>query len=833
MKRLKFALRTLAKTPSVTIIAIISLALGIGSTTAIFSMFHRMLLQPLPVPQPDLLINLGAPAPKPGNNSCNMAGSCDETFSYPMFRDLEKTQTVFTGIAAHVFFGANLAYRGETTTARGMLVSGSYFQVLGIHPALGRLIGEGDDRAIGESPVVVLSHAYWRTRFEGNPGVLNQTMTVNGEQFTIIGVAPVGFEGTTLSAMPEIYVPITMRGFTERDPKRFGDRRNYWAYVFARLKPGVSVERARIGINAQYHAIINDVEAPLQKGMSEKTMVRFRARQVTLEPGSRGQSSLHSEARAPLVMLLGVTGLVLLIACVNIANLLLARAATRAGEMAVRLSIGASRKQLISQLLTESCVLAALGGLAGLIVGHWTIDFVGSLLPTDLPLKFDFALNWPVLLFAAAVTLGTGVAFGLIPALHSTRPDVLSSLKGQTGQPAGARSAARFRTALAITQIALAMMLLVSAGLFTKSLYNVSRVDLGLKPESIITFEISPRLNGYKPEQSRALFERIENEFRAQPGVTGVSAAQVAVLSGDNWGRSVRVQGFVAGPDTDSNSRYNGVGPGFFKTMGIPLVAGREFMDADAASAPKVAIVNEQFAKKFNLGRDVVGKRMSNDDDRAKELDIEIVGLAQNAKYSEVKQEIPPVFFLPYRQSQDAGNITFYVRTQLVARKALSMVRPLVARLDPNMPVAELRTLEQTVQDNVAPDRIITTLSAAFAALATLLAAIGLYAVLAYTVAQRTREFGLRMALGAAPARVRGMVLGQVGMMTIVGSVIGLAAAIGIGHLAESILYQLKGYDITVLAISFVVLAFVALAAGFVPAYRASQVDPMQALHYE
>jgi predicted permease len=834
MKRIKFAFRMLAKTPSVTIIAIISLALGIGSTTAIFSMFHQMLLQPLPVPQPDRLVNLGAPAPKPGNNSCNMAGSCDEVFSYPMFRDLEKSQTVFTGIAAHVFFGANLAYSGQTTTARGMLVSGSYFPVLGIQPAFGRLIGPGDDRAIGESPVVVLSHAYWRTRFEGNSGVLNQTMTLNGEQFTIIGVAPAGFDGTTLAAMPDIYAPITMRGFSERDPKRFEDRRSYWAYLFARLKTGVSIEQARAAINVQYHAIINDVEVPLQKGMSEKTLTRFRAKQVTLEPGSRGQSSLHTEAQTPLTMLLGVTGLVLLIACANIANLLLARAASRAGEMAVRLSVGASRKQLISQLLSESCLLAVLGGVAGLIVARWTVDFVSSLLPKDMPLQLDFALNWPVLLFAAVATLGTGVAFGLIPALHSTRPDVLSSLKGQTGQTAGARSAARFRAALAITQIALAMMLLVSAGLFTKSLYKVSRVELGLKTENMITFEISPNLNGYKPEQSRALFERLENELRAQPGVTAVTAAQVAVLSGDNWGNSVRVQGFAAGPDTDSNSRYNGVGPGFFRTMGTSLIAGREFTDADAAGAPKVAIVNEQFAKKFNLGHDAVGKRMSNNSSlNAKELDLEIVGLVQNAKYSEVKQEIPPVFFLPYRQNDGTGDITFYVRTQLDAKKALSMVQPLVARLDPNLPVSQLRTLEQTVQSNVAPDRIVTMLSAAFASLATVLAAIGLYAVLAYTVAQRTREFGLRMALGAAPARVQALVLRQVGMMTIVGSALGLAAAVGLGHLAESILYQIKGYDASVLGLSFVVLALVSIIAGFVPAYRASLVDPMQALHYE
>jgi len=831
VKKLKFALRTLAKAPAVTVIAIISLALGIGSTTAIFSIFHNMLLQPLPVPHPDELVNLGAPPPKPGNDSCGMEGSCDDVFSYAMFRDLEKSQNVFTGVAAHVFFGANLAYRGQTTTGRGVLVSGSYFPVLGIQPALGRLIGPSDNRAVGSSPVAVLSYAYWRNRFDASPDVLNQTIIVNGEQFAIIGVTPPGFEGTTLALMPDIYVPITMRGFTQRDAKSFEDRRNYWAYVFARLKPGVSIDQARSGINVQYRAIINDVEAPLQKGMSDQTMVKFRAKQVTLEPGYRGQSQLHTEARTPLLMLLTVTGLVLLIACANIANLLLARATARAGEMAVRISIGANRRQLVAQLLAESCLLAMLGGLAGLIVARWTIDAVSSFMPSDMPIRFHFSLELPALFFAVVTTLGTGIAFGLIPALHSTRPDVLTALKGQSGQPSGARSAARFRWALATAQIALSMMLLVSAGLFTKSLYKVSRINLGMNIESMITFGVSPRLNGYKPLQSIAFSQRLEEDLRGQPGVTGVTASVVPILVGDNWGNSVRVQSFNAGPDTDTNSRFNAIGPGYFYTMGVPLIAGRQFTESDALGAAKVAIVNEAFAKKFNLGLDAVGKRMGSGP--GNDLNMEIIGLVKNAKYSEVRKEVPPLYFIPYRQMDSIGNTSFYVRGALDPKRLMSMVQPVVARQDANLPVEDLRTLEQTVHNNVAVDRMISVLSAAFAILATILAAIGLYAVLAYTVAQRTREFGLRMALGAAPSRVQRLVLRQVGFMTLIGSILGLGAAIGLGHLAESLLYQMKGYDAPVLVTSALALALVALAAGFVPAYRASQVDPMQALHYE
>jgi predicted permease len=828
----KLALRTLSKAPSVTIIAAISLALGIGSTTAIFSIFNQILLQPLPVAEPDRLVNLGSPGPKPGSQSCGTAGDCDVVFSYSMFRDLEKAQTVFTGIAAHVRFGANLAYHGQTTSGTGMLVSGSYFSVLGLRPAIGRLIQAGDDAAVGQSPVVVLSNGYWQTRFASSPAVLNDTMTVNGIPMTIVGVAPAGFRGTTLGILPDVFVPITMRGFTEQIPKNFQDRRSYWAYLFARLKPGVSIEQAKTALNVPYHGIINDLEAPLQSGMSPGTMTKFKAKLVSLSPGYRGQSSVLREANTPLITLLCVTGVVLLIACVNVANLLLARAASRSGEMAIRLSIGANRGQLIAQLLLECCLLAAFGGLLGVLVAKWTVDLIAWLLPKDSHMILKFGLDWNVLLFLTAVTLGTGILFGLFPAFQSTKPDLLSALKGQTGQPSGARSAARFRTSLATTQIALAMALLVTAGLFTKSLFNISRVELGMKIDNLITFGVSPELNGYKPAQSLALFERLENELRAQPGVTGVTAALVASLVGDNWGNDVSVEGFPYSPDVDSNSRFNEVGPGYFRTMGVPILSGRDFTDSDALHSPKVAIVNEQFAKKFNLGRDAVGRHMAQGTGDRK-LDIEIVGLAQNAKYSSVKAEIPPVFFMPYRQDDKRGYMNFYVRGALDSKQLLGIVQPVVSRIDASLPVEGLQTMRQTVQDNVGVDKMITILSAAFALLATILAAVGLYGVLAYTVAQRTREFGVRMALGAAPSRVRAMVLRQVTIMTLIGGVAGVAAAIGLGRLAESLLYQLKGYDPVVLGAAVVAVCIVALGAGFIPAHRASKVDPMRALRYE
>jgi predicted permease len=581
-----------------------------------------------------------------------------------------------------------------------------------------------------------------------------------------------------------------------------------------------------------YHTIVNDVEAPLQKGMSPQTMTRFQAKPILLEPGSRGQSSVSKEAKAPLTLLLGVTAFVLLIACANIANLLLARGAGRAGEMAIRLSIGAGRGQLVRQLLGESCLLAIFGGIGGVIVAQWTLNLMAALLPAQAAETVSLTIDPIVMLFAAALAIGTGVLFGLFPALHSTRPDLISSLKGQSGQPSGARSASRFRTSLATAQIALSMALLVSAGLFTRSLFNISRVDLGLQAENVITFQISPARNGYKVEQSRQLFERVEDELGALPGVTAVTSSTVPLLAGSNWGNDVAVEGFKAGPDTDSNSRFNEVGPGYFPTLGIPLLAGRDFTRADALTAPQVAIVNEAFANKFNLGRDAIGKRISNKGPNTP-LTMEIVAIAKNAKYSDVKRAIPPIFFIPYRQDETIGQINFYVRTGSDPERFLSNIPKVLARLDANLPVENLRTLPQQVRENVFLDRFISVLSASFACLATLLAAVGLYGVLAYTVSQRTREIGLRMALGAAPARVRWMVLRQVGVMVAIGGAIGLGAAIGLGLLAQSLLFELKGSDPVVLVAAAVSLSLVALAAGFIPAHRASQVDPMSALRYE
>jgi predicted permease len=831
MRDLRLAFRTLVRTPFVTSIAVLSLALGIGANAAIYSTFHRMLLAPLPVRAPSELVNLNASTPNPGSQWCGQAGDCDIVFSYPMFKDLEQAQTPFTAIAAHWVNDVNVAYGDRTNNSQAAFVSGQYFPVLGVAPELGRLLGPSDDQAMGASAVAVLGYGFWSTRLGSDPRVLNTVIRVNGQPLTIVGVAPRGFEGTTLGIIPAVYVPVTMREvlypLLRQDA---ANRQSYWMYLFARLKPGVSIEQARAAINVPYHAILNDVEAPLQQDMSDSTLARFKAKQIAVLDGRGGQTVLRDRVRPSLILLFATTGIVLLIACANIANLLLARAANRASELAIRQSLGATRGQLLRQLLTESLALAALGGAASLLVARWTLALMMGLLPADTARSMHFAMDPRAVWFTALLALGTGLLFGLFPAVHSTRLDLDSVLRTGSGKLAGGRVASRFRTTLVTAQIALSMALLISAGLLVRSLRNVSRVDLGLRADSVVMFGISPTLNGYSPDQSSRLFADLDDALRAMPGVAGVSAgANPLLVNGKNLGHPVVVQGFQRGPDVDAGSRYNAVGPDYFRTLGIALLAGREFTTADGLGAPRVAVVNEAFAKKFHLGGDVVGKFMGLNDT----LNIQIVGLVKDAKYSQVKQPMPPTFFLPYRQYPRFGSLTFYVRAAGDPRAIEHAIPGVVRHLDPTLPIEQLRTVPEQVRSNVFLDRLLGSLAFAFAALATLLAAVGLYGVLAYSVAQRTREIGVRMALGADAGRIGRMVLRQVGVMTIVGAPIGIAGAIALGRGARSILFGLEGTDPIAIGAAACILAIVALAAGYLPAYRASRVDPVKAIRYE
>lgn len=832
LHHLRLAARMLLKTPFVSGIAILSLALGIGANSAIFSIFDQLLLRPLPVPTPGQLVNLDAPGPKPGMQSCSQAGDCDAVFSYPMFRDLERQQTTLTGLAAHIPYGFSLAIDGEPMIAQGAIVSGSYFPTLQLIPAAGRLLTPDDDRTVGGHAVAVLGWEFWRDRFALSPAVVGRSITVNGRSFTVVGVAPRGFRGTVLGALPSVYIPLTMRAAVEPGfERRYENRRAYWVYLFGRLKPGVTLAQADAQLNTIYRPLVAEVEAPLQEGMSAPTLARFKAKRLGVAAGPQGQSRVIGSSRTPVLLLLGVTGVVLLIACANIANLLLARGAGRATEMGVRLALGASRGQLVALLLTEAVLLALAGGAVSLLVARGTLGLIGALMPPQAASGLRLEMQPSVLVFTAGLSLVTGLLFGLFPALQSTRSDLIGVIRAGAGQLTGGRTSARFRATLVTAQIALSMALLVSAGLFLRSLLNVSRVALGMRLDDVVMFSLSPEQVGMDSLRRESYFRRVEETLAALPGVTGVTSALVPILGGNSWGNNVRVQGFPCGPDIDCNARFNAVGAGYFTMLGVPLIAGRDFAASDAAGGARVAIVNERFARKFNLGREAVGKFINTEGRDS--LNVQIVGLAPDVGYSDVKDTVPPVFYLARQQDRGIGALYFYVRGTGPASRLLAAIPPAMKQLDPTVPVDELRTMPQQLRENVFMDRMISILSAAFAILATLLAAVGLYGVLAFSVAQRTREIGVRMALGADAARVRGLVLRQVGLMTLVGGLVGVAGALGLGKAARALLFGLEAHDAVTFALAVVLLAGVALAAGYLPARRAAQVNPMQALRHD
>ncbi len=834
----RYALRGLRRSPTFTIVVVLTLAIGSGANAAIFSIFNQALVRVLPVPAPEQLVNLTSPGPKTGRTSTSSTFNSDAVFSYPLFRDIEREQAVFTGIAAYRDFAANISHRKQAWTEDGGLVSGSYFPVLELKPAVGRLLGADDDRTRDAHHVVVLSHRFWRTRFNADPAVLNDTLVINGQPMVIVGVTPQKFESTALEIRPQVYVPLTMAALMMpglRNPHAgggpwngFEDRRDSWLYLFARLKPGLLLDTAERAVNLSFAAIINNVELPVQQNLlSPAARERFKSRKLLLEPGPQGQRPERAELSGVFLLLFSVTGIVVLIACANVANLLLARTAARERDITIRLSLGGSRSRLVSQMLVESLLLASAGGLAGLLVSRWTLSAIASVLPNEYaPLRFE--LDSTLMLFTFALAIAVALLCGLYPALLATRRDLVAALRGGS---AGTRSAVRLRTWLATAQIALSMTLLVVAGLFIRSLVNLSHVDLGMRVADITTFRVSPELSGYPPSQSNLYFDRVTEAAKALPGVTSVTVSTTRVLGGSRSGSNVTVEGFNPGPDTNTSADSARIAPDYFRTLGIPLIAGREFTAADVVGAPKVVIVNEAFARKFNLGGDPIGKRMRPGAGRPP--DIEIVGFVRDARYSQPKDQPAPQFFLPYRQEEPVGALNFYVKSAEPPERLVSTMRTAIGGIDPTVPVEDLRPLESEIGDRTMLDRLVSILSLGFAGLATLLAAIGLYGVLAYNLAQRTPELGLRLALGATALGVWRIVYGHVARMTLVGGIVGAIAALVVGRLAESQLFQVPGYDATVTIAAAFGLAAIAFIAGCIPAWRASRVDPAQTLRCE
>ena len=830
---IRYGLRMLAKNPGFTAVAVLTLALGIGANTGIFSVFRQVLLQRLPVPHPEQLVLLYAPGVRSGHIQSDEADG-SESFSYPMYVDLRDQNRVFSGLAAKANYHVSVAFRGQTERAEAEIVSGNYFDTLGVRPALGRLLSPSDTLSEGSNSVVVLGHGYWNKHFGADPGVLNQSLLINNRVMTVVGVAQSGFDGIQLGRIPDLYIPVTMKPVITPTWNGLSEHNNYWIKVFGRLKPGISAQQATAALQPTYSALLAS-ELPLNTGLTELEKKQFSAKQIVLRDGARGRPLLENSTGLQLKTLMGMVALVLLITCANVGGLLTARGAARQKEISIRLSVGAGRWRLIRQLVIESCILSVGGALLGLLLASWMsralVQFASA---NEIAAGLSDSLNLPILLFAAALAVLCGVFFGVAPALNATRVALASTLKEQAGALSSGLTHARLRKVLVVSQVALTLLLVTGAWGFVHSLYNLKRVDLGFRPDHVLQFSLSPRLNGYDQARSIAFYLQFEDRLRALPGVVSLSAAEESLMADSDRGSNITVGGAPADlPEDDKHVLWNAIGSGHFSNLGIPLLSGREFTYRDAADTPKVVIINEAMASLYFPKGQPLGSHMRIGGDSGP-LDMQIVGVVRNSHHSDVKEEKPrPFFYVPYTQEKAITSLTYYVRTSIDPLTLATPVRQVLSELDSSLPIYDVRSFDEQIDEQLAGDKLIAVLAASFGILAALLAAMGIYGLLAFTVTQRTREIGVRMALGAEPGRVGTMLFGEVARLTGIGVLLGLPLAYGLSKLINSLLFGVQSFGFASIGTALLALATVAAMATYVPARRAMRIDPMVALRYE
>jgi predicted permease len=838
LQDIRFGLRILRKSPGFTAVAIATLALGIGANTAIFSLTDQVLLRSLPVSHPRQLVELVSPGP--GNGHTWSDGIEGSSFSYPMYKDLRDRLTQpFSGLLATYPVDVDVSGLGAPERIPGELVSGSYFRVLGVSPALGRVLSDDDETAAGGNPVVVLSYGFWASHFGSNPNVLNKGLDVNGTSLTIVGVARKGYQGIQIGSTPGLFIPITMKEQMAPAARTLADRADHWVQILGRLNPGFTPKRAEAAIAPTYHALLES-EIPVYRFSSDEAK-RFEGKPLLLIPGSQGRPIVQLSAKQPLLIMMILVGLVLLVTCVNLASLLAARGEARQREIAVRLALGAGRWRLVRQLLTEGLVVSLAGGACGLLLAEWTMrSFLAALSVGAQILGLQSRLDHQSLLFALGVSVVTTLLFALAPALRSTRLDLQNSLKEHGASTTVGTQSMRLRGALTIAQLALTVMMLTASGLLVKSLINLDKTNLGMKVGQVLQFSLSPDLSHYTPQQTAQLFDQLRGAISQIPGVRSVAIAMLPVFQDTDADTNITAEGYTAKPDEDTNCQWNDISPGYFSAMGIALVSGREFTDADTSTSPPVVVVNEKLAQNFFAGRNPIGLHIEvGSGSRLLPPQFEIVGVVQDSKHDSVRDKVSPFMYFPFSHGTSKNPIvplgfgTFYVRTGQDPAALAQEVRQTVGALDPRLPIYDVRTLDQQVEDSMLQDRLLAFLSVALGLLAALLAVIGLYGLMAYMVARRTHEIGIRLALGAQRRDVLRIVLGEAGRMALVGIGVGLAVSAGMTHWMEAMLFGVSPTDpVTFLGVALI-LAGVTLFACWIPVRRAMRVDPMVALRYE
>jgi predicted permease len=836
---IRYGLRMLGKNSGFTATAVLTLALGIGAITSIFSLLNAVMLREIPVRNPGQLVVLRWSAHGRGKDvgtssygDCRFTewraplyGSC--SFSYPMYKEIRAQTDAFSSVLAMAGAGQlDLSGNGAASIVRGELVSGNYFQTLGVTAAIGRTLEPSDDQP-GAEPAAVLSYGYWQRAFAGSPTISGKTIKLNGVLFTIVGVADPGFTRLTPGKSHDLWLPLSQAqslkpGLASR-PK--DEATNWWLTLVARLKPGTSLAQAQAAVNIVFRNQLLYGAKPLLKEADDP--------RVALLPAQKGLVGMRQYLAEPIFVLMGAVGMVLLIVCANVAGLLLARATAREKEMAVRLALGAGRGRIIQQLLTESVLLSLAGATLGVIFAYWSAEGLAAFISRNAysPLVIDAQPDPRVLLFTAGIALFTGILFGMPPAFRSTRvrANVAPALKESAASISGATGGTRrfgLGSALVIAQVALSVVVLVGAGLLVRTLANLKSIDPGFDTHNILLFGINPTLAGYKGEEVRTLYGELQSRLASLPGVISASYSSELLLNSGLWSTSVHIEGQ---PDKSKvNTNMLAVGPGFFETMRLPLVTGRTFAISDVRSGHPVAIVNQAFVHRFLEARNPVGLHLEADSDDNKP-ESEIVGVVADAKYDTLRKGVEPTAYVLIQE----GAAYFALRISSKPEALIPAVRRVVGDLDNNLPLFDLRTQTQTIDRLLFNERLVARLSSLFAVLALILACIGLYGLLSYEVVRRTRELGIRAALGAQHRDVFRLIARRGILLTIAGAVSGIAAAIGVTRYLRSLLYGVQATDPATFASITILLVLVALLACYIPGRRATRVDPLVVLRYE